>query len=270
MIINLIGYIRAYLSHNSDYVVKEERVKMKNRGEGLNFILSLPDERKSKLFDKIAENYYNTNFGSFSKSQMDLLMFSIYIEELIDNDQCFDDYTMSKQLGILQTNVRQLKKKKQLIYPKNYKWYEAFLSYSKTATTDHLGRIVISIQDPNVYLELQHAIEEIGGYVEVQLNSKLLKIPPGYYIELLLKIHQIESGADKKAEKEFRSAFIKKLNEKYLEEQKIVGEITEKTLLTKLKEQSLEIVIDVLKDMIPGGSVIIKGIESISKALFEK
>ena len=75
---------------------------------------------------------------------------------------------------------------------------------------------------------------------------------------------------DKKAEKEFRSAFIKKLNEKYLEEQKIVGEITEKTLLTKLKEQSLEIVIDVLKDMIPGGSVIIKGIESISKALFEK
>jgi len=86
----------------------------------------------------------------------------------------------------------------------------------------------------------------------------------------LLKIHQLESGADEKAAKEFRSAFIKKLNVKYLEEQKTVEAITEKTLLTKMKEQSLEFVMDVLKDMLPGGSVIIKGIESIGKTLLSK
>lgn len=140
-----------------------------------NEILNLwTQEEKAKKFDEIALNYYNVNFGNFSKSQIDLLMFSIYLDKLIETNQNFDDYSLSKQLGIVQSSIRQLKKKKQLIYPRDYKWYEAFLEYCQNAQFDKSDRIVINIPDPNVYIELQNAIEEIGGYVEVQLNSILL------------------------------------------------------------------------------------------------
>ena len=241
-----------------------------SKSKGLLFIKDLPIEEKAEIFDQIADEYYNVNFGHFSKSQIDLLMFSIYLEKLIDSGQNFDDYTISKQLGILQSTVRQLKKKKQLVYPRNYKWYEVFLEYSKNAVFDGSGRIVINIPDPNVYLELQHAIEEIGGYVEIQLNSKLLKIPPGYYMELLLKIHQLDSGSDLKTAKTLKADFIKKLNKRYLEDEKLDDEFTDKTFLTKLKEQGLEIGLDILKSMIPGGTVIANGIISLSKNLFNK
>ena len=179
----------------------------------LEIMKSLSAQEKAKLFDVIAENYYNVNFGSFSKSQMDLLMFSIYLDRLIESGRPFDDYSISKQLGVTQATVRQLKIKKQLIYPREYKWYEAFIEYSKNAVFDNNDRIVISIPDPNVYLELQQAIEEMGGFVEVQLNSKLLKIPPGYFIELLLHIYQLEKNLDEKETKKLKKEFLKNLNE---------------------------------------------------------
>lgn len=241
-----------------------------NESEGLLLIKSLPAEEKAKMFDQIADKYYNVNFGCFSKSQIDLLMFSFYIEKLIDAGRNFDDYTISKQLGVVQSTVRQLKKKKQLIYPRNYKWYEVFLEYSKNAVFDGSGRIVINIPDPNVYLELQHAIEDLGGYVEIQLNSKLLKIPPGYYIELLLRIYQLDGTFDVKEAKKLKADFIKELNRRYLEKEKLDSEFTDKTFLTKLKENGFEIGLDILKDMIPGGSVITDGIISLSKNLFNK
>ena len=235
---------------------------------GLQFIKNLSPEKKAKLFDRIADEYYNVNFGTFSKSQIDLLMFSIYLDELIEAGECFDDYTLSKQLGIVQTSVRQFKKKKQLIYPRDYKWYEVFLKYNENAVFDGRGRIVINIPDSDVYLELQHAIEEIGGYVEVQLNPKLLKIPPEYYIELLLKIHQTDNRSDVKSTEKIKRDFIKKLNECYLKDNELNCEFTNKTFLTKLKEIGLKIGLDILMDVLPVPSIIAPIIKSLNERLF--
>jgi len=219
--------------------------------KGIELMKSLSAQEKAKLFDKIAENYYNVNFGSFNKSQIDLLMFSIYLDKLIESGQSFDDYEMSKQLGITQATVRQLKVKKQLIYPREYKWYDSFIEYSKNAVFDNADRIVISIPDPNVYLELQQAIEALGGFVEVQLNSKLLKIPPGYFIELLLHICKLEKNLDEKEIKVLKKSFIKNLNENFKEESKLVEKFTEKSFLTKLKKDGLKIVLDMFAQRIP-------------------
>lgn len=212
-----------------------------------NEILNLwTQEEKAKKFDEIALNYYNVNFGNFSKSQIDLLMFSIYLDKLIETNQNFDDYSLSKQLGIVQSSIRQLKKKKQLIYPRDYKWYEAFLEYCQNAQFDKSDRIVINIPDPNVYIELQNAIEEIGGYVEVQLNSKLLKIPPGYFVELLLKINQIANGLSEKENKQFKKEFIKELNKKLKSDKGIAEEITEGSHIKKLTKNGLKAVFGIL------------------------
>ena len=80
------------------------------------------DEDKVKAFDKIAEKYYFSNFGSTSKTDFETLMFSIYIEQLLKKNQvdynAYSDYTLSKQLGITQSKVSNLKVRKEMLYMK--------------------------------------------------------------------------------------------------------------------------------------------------------
>jgi len=232
----------------------------------MDFINSLSDKEKAGMFDEIAKNFYASNFGMFSKSQLDLLMFSLFIDKLIDKEMDFDDYTMSKLLGILQSSVRSLKKKKQLIYPRDYKWYDSFLKDNQHTTFDG-EKIVICISDPNVYIELQHAIEELGGYTEVQLNPKLLKIPPGYFIELLLRIHAEDKKLSEDDIRELRKALIKQLNERFHEDQNLEGLLTEDDFKSKLKKAGLETTFEILGNVIPGG-IIAEYALSFAKKLF--
>lgn len=78
-------------------------------------------EDKAKAFDMLAQNYYFGNFGTMQKSDFDLLMFSIYLERILekseDEIETFSDYELSKLLGITQSRVSTLKVKKQLRYP---------------------------------------------------------------------------------------------------------------------------------------------------------
>ena len=58
------------------------------------------DSEKIAIFDKISEMFYKQNFGSTSKSDFELLLFSEYLDNHIKNDDLYDDYTISKELGI--------------------------------------------------------------------------------------------------------------------------------------------------------------------------
>ena len=39
---------------------------------------------KAKAFDEIAKCYYDRNFGTMSKSDLEVLLFSIYIDRILD------------------------------------------------------------------------------------------------------------------------------------------------------------------------------------------
>ena len=76
---------------------------------------------KTKAFDTLAELFYDRNFATASKSEIDLLMFSFYLDATITaytNEQNVLDYTQAsdyhigQQLGITQEKVRNLKVKK--------------------------------------------------------------------------------------------------------------------------------------------------------------
>ena len=75
------------------------------------------DFSKSEIdqaFRMISARYFERNFGTMAKTDFETLLFSIYIEHLLDNNQPFDDYAMSKALGITQSKVRTLKLRKEL------------------------------------------------------------------------------------------------------------------------------------------------------------
>ena len=162
-------------------------------------------DEKAEMFDEIASRYYNRNFGQMSKTDMDLLMFHFYIEKIssvstsgdgtLDYLQC-SDYKISKELGITQQRVRNLKVKNQLVYPSKEErdWKKEFAKLTENARYDQVSKkVIVNIPDPNLYLEIQNFIEEKGAFVEKQLNSKILQIRAEYYIDLVISLEPIDN-----------------------------------------------------------------------------
>ena len=45
--------------------------------------IEFTDDEKISMFDRIANEFYKSNFGSLSKSEMELIMFDFYIKKMI-------------------------------------------------------------------------------------------------------------------------------------------------------------------------------------------
>ena len=182
------------------------------------------------MFEQIAARYYAHNFGQSSKADIELLMFRFYLEKLIESNRAEDgtidynqcsDYRISKDLGITQQRVRNLKVKCQLVHPIEYDWKVALAKLTKNARFDPVShKVTLSIPDPNLYLEIQNFIEEQGAYVEKQLNSKVLQIRAEYYIDLVLALESDKS----------RKAIIKELKRFFAQENKDQYKLAEKNV----------------------------------------
>ena len=118
---------------------------------------------KIAAFDMIANKFFEHNFGQMSKSDIEVMMFSIYIEQCLDKKMPYDDYTLAVKLGIPESRVRTLKVKKELQYPyKNFRWKEAFQECIRYAKYDDKKALVkVNITDPNVKREVEHYIDEL-------------------------------------------------------------------------------------------------------------
>lgn len=202
------------------------------------------DEAKIVAFDKIAEKFYYGNFGSTSKTDVETLMFSLYIEQILekekDNMVAYSDYSLSKALGITQSKISNLKVRKELQYPyEKFDWKKSFERISENFVYED-GKIKIYIPDKNLYLELKNAIETSGGYVEVQLTNNLLQVRLPYFIDLLVAI------SDDQDRKKVRKALSKRL-----------GECNNEELLRfssfgkALKDQTPNMLIELIGECIP-------------------
>lgn len=143
---------------------------------------------KERLFDLIAENYFNRNFGSMSKADFETLIFSEYLEHRLNNGLPYDDYTVSKELGLTQDRIRKLKERKELKYPRaGFDWKENFVKSLENAKLDRSDNYIkVIIQDVNVMNEIRNYVESNGWYDETSLNKKLLRLPLGCLADILL------------------------------------------------------------------------------------
>lgn len=167
------------------------------------------DEDKVKAFDRIAECYYFKNFGTVSKAELELLMFSIYLDRVIgtvgiENFNEYSDYNLSKYLGITQNRVSLLKEKKQLKYPQEYAWQELFKAIAGKARYEN-EKVKIQIPNKSIYNDIKNQIELLDGYVDVQLNPTLLQIPVDAYLDLVMAVEGEEGK--KEIKKILRSEF---------------------------------------------------------------
>ncbi len=199
------------------------------------------NEDKIKYFDEIADKFYNKNFGLLSKSEFELMMFRFYLEKLIFANKCEDgtidyakcsDYKISKDLGITQQRVKNLKVKNQLTNPIEFEWEKALAKLTKNARYDQVTkRITLNIPDPNLYLEIQNFIEDNGAYIEKQLNSKVLQLRAEYYIDLIIALESEEN----------RKAVIKSLKKLFKDSGKEDGVFQEKEIGKSLLKGTINI-----------------------------
>lgn len=207
------------------------------------------DEVKAKAFDKIAEKFFLGNFGMMQKTDTEVLLFSIYIEEILNQSEedinTYSDYTLSKQLGITQSKISSLKVKKQLQYPyEKFNWKESFrrscayVHYEK-------GKIRINLRDKNLYYELKNQIDEAGGYVETTLTSDLLVISPMDFFELI-------EGIMSKEEIDEIKRVIKK---RYDSNKSLIGQLEKesigKTIRSQFGETAVDVIFELIKEFAP-------------------
>lgn len=88
--------------------------------------MSFTNDEKIIVFDKIAALYFEKNFGSTTKADFETLLFSEYIEHCMRCGEPYDDYSLSKKLGITQLRIRSLKERKELKYPcSDFDWKDS-------------------------------------------------------------------------------------------------------------------------------------------------
>ena len=216
----------------------------------MNYI-KFDDKEKIAMFDEIAKHFYNANFGQTSKSDFELIMFNFYLKKLVLSNQNIDgtidynkcsDYKISKDLGITQQRVRNLKVKNQLVNPIPFDWKKALAKLTENARYDKDTRkIILNIPDPNLYLEIQNFIEENGAYIEKQLNSKILQIRAEYYLDLIIHLESEES--QKAIIKKLKSFFKSKEKENTVFDEKEIG----KSLMNTT--QNLKSIIESIKEI---------------------
>ncbi len=221
-----------------------------NRNElRTKYNMLFPDDRiKAEAFDKIAENYYFCNFGEMSKSDFEVLLFSLYIDRILENSaddmQTYGDYFLSKYLGITQSRIRSLKEKKELKYPNSkFDWKSLFCNITKNARYEN-GKIKINIQDKNLYIEINNVITNAGGYIEQSLSPTLLTISPEYFINLILDI----------SDETDRAKIISDIKEQLKKNNMDISKIENKTIGEYLAENKAEIstsLISELMNLIP-------------------
>lgn len=220
------------------------------------------NEEKQKAFDRIASLYYHRNFGMMSKTDFETLLFDIYIEHLLQNRLSFDDYTMSRALGISQSKIRTLKQRKELQYPHEaFDWKEAFAREIPNATYDDTTHwVTMNVSDVNVMIELRYFVERNGWFDYYQLNPKLFSCRLDYFIELCKKLSDESIDLDQDKVKELKRIECDNRSKNAIS--KICSGAFEDGMKDLVKSASKEIIIQVLK-LLPFGSIAATGVKAI-------
>ena len=159
---------------------------------------------------------FTRRFGTFSKSDYEVLMFTIFLDSLSSHAR---DYDISIALGITESKVRNLRVRSQLLYPKELKWQDELAAAVKYGSYDPESKLItVTIEDPSVQSLLKNIIEKNFGTVGQSLNVKHMVLPIDSF--LILSAY---------AEKDPEST-LDKLNSMVLKQTKNVNRIEKRVL----------------------------------------
>lgn len=229
-----------------------------------------PDEKsKAAAFDKLAEHFYHQNFSTMTKAEIDLLMFSEYLERIYalegDDESQSSDYALSKVLGITQSRVSSLKERKELKYPSKFVWREEFRKVLHKAEYIN-GKVQIYINDHRLYMELCNVVKELGSYSETTLTKQLLVVSLPAFVDLMVECEENEQTKERMREK---LCEILRANEVDAEKYLAKKETFKSALKNKGSKIVADIAVEAVKAIPVAGSVLGTAAESVIDAILE-
>ncbi|MBO5516878.1 MAG: hypothetical protein J6A42_02170 [Firmicutes bacterium] len=125
---------------------------------------------------------YTNRFGSFSKADFEVLLFTIYLDSV---EKPIRDYEVSVELGITESKARALRIKSQLLYPKNLddQWKIELAEALRNGYYDTQAKVItITLEDPSVRNKIKYEVEKQLGTVNISLNNKQLILPVSSFL----------------------------------------------------------------------------------------
>lgn len=152
-------------------------------------MVEMTQDQLENFGSEFLSKYLAGGFGSMTKTEMDTLVFHLLSDSASIKDQT--NYKIANTLQISERKVKSLKLAAALRHRQpNHK---AILADVVTQITTEMakpefesGKVTISIEDPVVQRELEHAIKSAGRYVEYGFNRELFKITPIALFELVV------------------------------------------------------------------------------------
>lgn len=186
-----------------------------------------------KQFLEIASHYYNKNFGTMSKSELDLLMFKIFYDRLKSEskeDSSLTDVALAIELGITKQKVKSLKERMFLKYSSDndFDWkreMRACISNSSVEYDERTGKFTILVSNPRFGYAVEDFLEKNRLITDYTHNSKLLILSRRAFVFLAY-----ESCDDAEKRRELEKCFRQVSNE---ETTQIEGQLRAKTFWTR-------------------------------------
>ena len=165
-------------------------------------MIEFTDEQKIRAFNELSKCYYERNFGTLSKSEVDLAFFQVFMEYGGDS---LDEYSISKELGITKAKVRNMKQRWFLKRNTDSEWWkERFIEDLKNAHYDPDSKLVkMNIDDINVLNELRYFVTKQGWFDEYHLNPGLFQCPLEGFVVLCKNLDECNDETIKNALLEF-------------------------------------------------------------------
>ena len=212
-----------------------------------------PDD-KINAFNTIAKFFYEKNFGTMSKGDMELLMFSIYYDKAKSMNQAslLRSYELSKSLGITQSKVDNLKEKYSTRYLKSDSVISAdeLVEIFNTAKLVDADTIKILVQDRIAYIEIRNLIETGNGIVEMSFNKSEMILSIEDFLQLVYLM------ADEKEREKINEAITKKKEERKIQiDETIQDSVEGKTFLRRIKKDfpgfAKDVLVQLAADVLP-------------------
>ena len=234
--------------------------------ENITSSIPIKEENKSAALEFILKNAFKSGFGTLNKSELDLILFAAIMKFGYDGDT---DLQLSKYLQITQRRISNLKEKVSVKYSlidnkKAIKYFIEKLEFAKKSDT----YIDVPIADVAVKNEVEGILDKYNLLLHSQLNQKIFRIRIDDLFELLL-IFQSEEQSDIPYD-DFRKKVLSNLKNNTEVLKKIEMEVSSEGTIghrfkNKLLKSGVDIGLEILKEVIPGGGIALKAVDILIK-----
>ena len=210
-----------------------------------------------KYFLEIASHYYNKNFGTMSKSELDLLMFKVFYDAVNreNDDSLLTDVSLAIELGITKQKVKSLKERMFLKYSSDsdFDWKKEMRDYISNSSVEYderTGKFTILVSNPRLGYEVENFLETNRLITDYSHNSKLLVLSRRAFVFLVY-----ESCNDAGKRRELEKCFEQASNEERFQ---IEGQLRARTFWTRFGNLLTSDVVNTILNVIGLGLSVVR------------